>query len=190
MDPGVSGTDAHGRSIGFQRYRSYEIYNNTIDNSVTSPYMIFIRGGDGVIFNNSVTGMQNQISLANRTDGSQSSTSYPAPDQTRKLYVWDNTDAAGKNVGVSIRSGHESFFKPGRDFFLESMPGYTPYTYPHPLSIQNTPVAIAEMSSPALSSTLQNKTGVTGYIPGKSIRYFMSEPGIVRLSVLFERKDR
>ncbi|NLD98979.1 MAG: hypothetical protein GX640_03825 [Fibrobacter sp.] len=179
--------DAHGREYGSSRgTRSYEIYNNTIDNSVrTSPYMIFIRGGDGVIFNNSLLRgcTKNQISLANRTDGSQSSTSYPAPDQTRKLYVWDNTDAAGKNVGVSIRSGHESFFKPGRDFFLESMPGYTPYTYPHPLSIQNTPVAIAEMSSPALSSTLQNKTGVTGYIPGKSIRYFMSEPGIVRLSV-------
>ncbi len=130
--------DAHGREYGSPRgSRSYEIYNNTVDNSVRSSWcQIFIRGGDGVIFNNTLLRgtTSNHILLANRSDGGHTSTSYPAPDQTRLLYVWNNKISNGNVVGVTIRSGHESFFKLGRDYWHEPMPGYKPYTYPHPLS--------------------------------------------------------
>lgn len=130
--------DAHGREYGSPRgSRSYEVYGNTVDNTVRNSWcQVFIRGGDGVIFDNTFLGGTNStpILLANRSDGGHTSTSYPAPDQTRLLYVWNNKVASGNTVGVTVRSGHTSFFQLGRDYFHEKMPGYTPYTYPHPLS--------------------------------------------------------
>ncbi|MDR0306147.1 MAG: putative Ig domain-containing protein [Chitinispirillales bacterium] len=130
--------DAHGREYGSPRgSRSFEVYNNTIDNSVRNAWCsIMIRGGDGVVFNNNLLRGTSSapILLCNRTDGSHSSTSYPAPDQTRSLYVWNNKLSNGNIVGVTVRGGHESFFRLGRDYFHQEMPGYKPYTYPHPLS--------------------------------------------------------
>jgi len=130
--------DAHGREYGSPRgSRSFEVYNNTIDNSVRNAWCsIMIRGGDGVIFNNSLLrGTGNApILLCNRTDGTHSNASYPAPDQTRSLYVWNNKRSNGSTVGVTVREGHERFFQLGRDYFHTEMPGYKPYTYPHPLA--------------------------------------------------------
>jgi hypothetical protein len=130
--------DAHGREYGSPRgSRSFEIYNNTIDNSVRSAWCsIMIRGGDGVIFNNNLLRGTSSapILLCNRTDGTHTSTSYPAADQTRSLYVWNNKLSNGSTVGVSVRGGHENFFRLDRDYFHKEMPGYKPYTYPHPLA--------------------------------------------------------
>lgn len=140
--------DAHGREYGSPRgSRSYEIYGNTVDNTVRNSWChILIRGGDGVIFDNTFLGGTGStpILLVNRTDGGHTSTSYPAPDQTRSLYVWDNKVRNGNTVGVTVRPGHTSFFQLGRDFFHEKMPDYTPYTYPHPLSGPVPPAVITK----------------------------------------------
>ena len=130
--------DAHGREYGSPRgSRSFEVYNNTIDNSVRNAWCsIMIRGGDGVIFNNNLlrgTGSA-PILLCNRTDGTHVNASYPAPDQTRSLYVWNNKRGNGSTAGVTVRDGHQRFFQLGRDYFHTEMPGYKPYTYPHPLA--------------------------------------------------------
>ena len=164
--------DAHGREYGSPRgSRSFEIYNNTIDNSVrTSWCTIMIRGGDGVIFNNTfLRGTSGSpILLCNRTDGTHTSTSYPAPDQTRSLYVWNNRLANSSVVGVTVRGGHESFFRLGRDYFHQTMPGYTPYTYPHPLAGPQIPT-IANNNPPegqiskSYSHTLEASGGTAPY---------------------------
>lgn len=164
--------DAHGREYGSARgARSYEIYNNVFDDSVTTLWAtIMIRGGDGVIFNNNLlrgTGTD-PILLANRTDGSHTSTTYPAPDQTRNLYVWNNRRGNGDTINVSVRPGHEAFFQLGRDYFNEEKPGYTPYTYPYPFTARRTP-AIANdtlsdgQSSNSYSDTLRAFGGTAPY---------------------------
>ncbi len=127
--------DAHGLEYGSPRgSRSYEIYGNIIDNTAgTSWAGILIRGGDGVIFDNTfLRGTDNPVLLVNRTDGTHNSTSYPAQDQTRSLYAWGNT-LSGNPVSITVRPGHEHFFSEGRDYFNYKKPGYEPYTYPHPL---------------------------------------------------------
>ena len=73
---------------------------------------------------------------------------YPAPDQATVLYAWGNTHA-GNPTGVNIRSGHEHLFQEGRDFFNTEMPGYTPYTYPHPLTAEPTLAVPVEWQSKA-----------------------------------------
>ena len=35
---------------------------------------------------------------------------------------------------IFMMFGHEKFFLLNRDYFLQEMPGYTPYAYPHPLA--------------------------------------------------------
>jgi hypothetical protein len=70
-------------------------------------------------------------------------------DVTAGVWIWNNTgagpqdsdfiqlnqpassdDACGNNEQVS------NFVQEGRDYFLSAKPGYTPYTYPHPLHTQ------------------------------------------------------
>jgi hypothetical protein len=68
------------------------------------------------------------------------------------------------------------------------MPGYKPYTYPHPLrSLQSLPkpsTAVSEVAhSTQNNAYLNTRAGILDYIPGKVIRYTMPEPAMVRLSI-------
>jgi hypothetical protein len=48
-------------------------------------------------------------------------------------YSWNNTDQNNNPVNFTQSSGGETILR-GRDYFNNTpMPGYTPYTYPHPL---------------------------------------------------------
>jgi hypothetical protein len=60
---------------------------------------------------------------------------YPAPDQINNFYVWNNK-FNGDPVGVSVRDigVQKEHIQPNRDYFEYAMPGYVPYTYPHPLT--------------------------------------------------------
>ena len=65
---------------------------------------------------------------------------YPEPDQTKKLYAWNN-QLNGVDCGVNLRYTTAHLFKvydPSGtgpfQVYLDEMPGYTPYTYPHPLT--------------------------------------------------------
>ena len=57
------------------------------------------------------------------------------PDQINEpCYSWNNTDENGQ---IDLKSAQGSI-KEGRDFFNRTRkPGYTPYTYPHPLTLNN-----------------------------------------------------
>jgi hypothetical protein len=138
--------DAHGFEFGSSRgSRGYEIYGNIHENTTHThdwAVGIAIRGGDGVIFDNSFVddspafeGFDVPILLASRMDLS-TTCDYPNQDQTRSLHVWGNT-LNGASVGVGIYSdsniSHSCLLAEGRDYFLSEKMDYVPYPYPHPL---------------------------------------------------------
>ncbi len=128
-------TDAHGLSSSSRGSRSFEIYNNDYSTNITSGLQrtaIGIRGGDGVIFNNTSTAtISRTIELM--TEGFSCGT-YPGPDQIRSLYIWNNSANASNGYTTNgIDNTCPSSIGLNRDYFLSAKPGYTPYTYPHPL---------------------------------------------------------
>ena len=121
--------DAHGLSVWPRGSRSYEIYENRIDNSVPRWAGVGIRGGDGVIFNNvMVRGITIPIVLWNDSGNN----CYPCKDQIRELYIWNNT-YQDNPAAIDHWRGGEQVIKENREYFLTSRPDYTPFTYPHPL---------------------------------------------------------
>ena len=128
-DAWVQAVDAHGPGYGSSRgSRSYEIYNNSIENDEDHICWtgMYIRGGDGVIFENEIiSGNTYPIVLTNDSGGPP----YPALDQIRELYVWNNTFEGSPAVPVDWAEVVEE----GRDYFNYERPGYKPYIYPHPL---------------------------------------------------------
>lgn len=156
--------------------RKFEIYNNTINSEVAAWSPMFIRGGTGVIFNNTVTGRysdgivldnvrdSSSIGVSGSCNGSSSwdgntpgQSGWPCRDQIGRstdaslwtsngskgpaqasdpAYFWNNK-MNGADINVTIRASH---IQRGRDVFINTgaKPGYTPFTYPHPLSTGGT----------------------------------------------------
>jgi hypothetical protein len=66
---------------------------------------------------------------------------------TEGIWIWNNTGTATTDpgfVGVDTNATDNcgngqnpiDYVHEGRDYFLSAKPGYTPYTYPHPLHAQ------------------------------------------------------
>ena len=128
-------TDSHGLSSSPRGSRSYEIYHNQYATNITSGLQrsaIGIRGGDGVIFNNTATAkISRTIELM--VEGFSCGT-YPGPDQIRSLYIWNNSANPGNGYTTNgIDNTCATSIGLNRDYFLSPSPGYLPYTYPHPL---------------------------------------------------------
>lgn len=123
--------DAHGNKYGWKRgSRSYEIYGNKIK-AVHRWAGVNIRGGDGVIFNNEIEGeFISPLHLMHEGREGDGNCEYPCLDQIRKIHVWGNT-YNGERVVLKIR--HPQLIQYDRDVVLDSLPGYKPYIYPHPL---------------------------------------------------------
>jgi hypothetical protein len=149
-----TGIGSHGDDGGNtdRGVRHYEIYNNTFDSNGVGHYVcIGLRGGTGVIYNNTFsgnygTGLIMYHYCADACTGPCSGgwtkpCSYPCsgqigqgPDNTTDpLYFWNNTWNDG--LGLTVQSCASSIIQSGRDYYNESgaKPGYTAYTYPHPL---------------------------------------------------------
>jgi hypothetical protein len=128
--------DMHG-TPGMVGARWWEGYENTFWNEAddNQNWGFNMRGGTGVLFNNKFTGGQRaNIGLCEEDSG------YPAPYQigrgtnntSEPAYVWNNT-----NMAMDV-NGCDAPEVPGmvqlnRDVYASAKPGYTPYTYPHPL---------------------------------------------------------
>lgn len=127
-----SAVDAHGNKFYWPRgSRGYEVYGNTFK-SVRRWVCMNMRGGDGVIFDNQFSGSYSYpIQILHESDEGDGNCKYPCVDQIRQLYLWNNT-YNGKSF--EIRNRHPNIIKLDRDYFLKEMPGYVPYTYPHPLT--------------------------------------------------------
>ncbi|HEX7643155.1 MAG TPA: hypothetical protein VF472_13200 [Burkholderiaceae bacterium] len=128
-------TDAHGLSSSPRGSRSYEIYENQYTTNLSSGLQraaIGIRGGDGVIFNNTASdAIARTIEL---TVEGFSCGAYPGPDQIRVLYIWNVSPNPGNIFSQNgVANDCPASVQLGRDYFLQEMPGYIPYMYPHPL---------------------------------------------------------
>ncbi|MBN1657002.1 MAG: right-handed parallel beta-helix repeat-containing protein [Anaerolineae bacterium] len=128
--------DAHGPGFGWSRGTRYvEIYGNTIEYPVYKECGIGIRGGDGVIFDNSLRGFRQPILLILEWGTPERlKSSYPASDQIRDLWIWDNEIDGGPSA-PQIEREARGFIEPGRDYYTQPKPGYEPHPYPHPLVV-------------------------------------------------------
>jgi hypothetical protein len=136
---------------------TFEYYNNVLNYTGTDKRIFHMRGGQGVIYNNYVTGSQNPgiqwdsyILCSNTcTKGSVGICSW----QVQKAYTWGNKQgfsslascdphnmaACGSGstwdsvATCSGGAGSNQQLVENVDYFNSAMPGYTPYTYPHPL---------------------------------------------------------
>lgn len=145
-----SAIDAHGKGWAPTGSRSYEIYENKLTHTDLYNSGMYIRGGDGVIFGNTINGdVRHSIFLWNDNGGD--SCTYPCEFQTRDLYMWDNMyngtliqgtrdtngsfdgDPATSPKTVSVRDA--TVLQSARDYHDDNIqrPGYSPYPYPHPL---------------------------------------------------------
>jgi hypothetical protein len=119
--------DAHGLSSLSRGTRSWEIYNNHFSTGPSrgrNLAAIGIRGGDGVIFNNTFTGSIAYPILLSQEGGQCGE--YPIKDQIREAYI----NESGNEI---VLSKCPSSVKLNRDYFLGVRAGYKPYRYPHPL---------------------------------------------------------
>jgi hypothetical protein len=134
--------DAHGLGNGWTTgTRSWEIYNNDFQTDLTpgsgtANDAIGIRGGTGVIFGNTYgKNIASHVKLLteayfNSNFTCPSTVITPTPqDQVQDAYIWDTNPAKIVNPCSKqiVADTH---------FFLTPRPGYTPYTYPHPLRPQ------------------------------------------------------
>jgi hypothetical protein len=132
--------DAHGLTSAWPRgARSVEIYKNVVWNPITRWAGAEIRGGSGVIWGNRWSGVSHGVVLdLEIPPPSQPLTTYPALDQIgnpNDLYIWDNV-SSGDNIYLNPTSDPHGVYYwlwENRDYFVVRKPGYTPYTYPHPL---------------------------------------------------------
>jgi hypothetical protein len=115
--------------------RSFEIYNNKLQNDIPRWAGIALGGGTGVIFDNDLAGVTFGIVFMIESD-SKIAKQYPYQDQISDTWVWRNT-ANGRPIdAVTLRKADginmTEFLQPDRDFFLQPKPNYQPFTYPHP----------------------------------------------------------
>lgn len=170
------GYNSHGKDSSPYGTRHFEIYNNTWlypeSNSQLANvnWIIWVRGGTGVIFNNAIPnvigqawGDKHEVRLNIRgaedirPQGTCSNVSYPVPNQlgqnhngtsafTDPIYIWGNTGNFrifdGWGWGNPCGFNWSTFFQWGRDGVSTGTPkpGYTPYTYPHPLAASGAPL--------------------------------------------------
>jgi len=175
----IDAHEARGGSLGGENYfstRAIEAYNNTIINTTFhdgTPIVpgqsvsklieraIAIRGGEAVLYNNTIKGYRfgGGIDLVSIPWGS----TYPIPYSAGYLsglalgathtgtstsqgagdvFYWGNKFTSYDNYSKSVDfyNYQTKYFTQNRDFHLVAKPGYTPYTYPHPLSVITTDI--------------------------------------------------
>ena len=127
--------DAHGMGYGSSHGTRYvEIYRNVIGSPAHDWCGIGIRGGAGVIFENTIEDYDNPILLILEWGTPNAlKAEYPAFDQVQELYIWDNQITGGPSEPQVDETG-VGFIEADRDYFTTPKPGYVPYEYPHPLA--------------------------------------------------------
>lgn len=124
--------DQHG-TAGSVGGRWWEVYNNEYELLVNSPRFIQMRAGSGVIFSNTITNTGGGANANNIDLYEEDSGGYPETYQVGRgkdqaldpTYIWDS---AVWDVGG------DTLVQEDRDFYVGTQrPGYTAYTYPHPL---------------------------------------------------------
>jgi hypothetical protein len=108
--------DAHGTEYGSAVGTEWiDVHDNLIEDPIYQGYAVRIRGGKGLIWNNTFVGYNLGIRLTQETTQS-----------TGRVYIWDNYLWPATNPMVRADGGSTySLFRPR---------SYTPFPYPHPLA--------------------------------------------------------
>jgi PKD repeat protein len=147
------GVDVHGKQPAHPcGGNTYEIYENTIVGSGSTSqtdWGITVRGGDGVIFNNTISkcdpGSPTKAIAVSIDDHG----TYPDLYQVRELYLWGNTHDGSAITDIFVASAASPYVKKNREYFMVQKPGYTPYPYPHPLRSTDQSLSASAGGSPA-----------------------------------------
>jgi len=132
---------AHGYnfSTGERAGLCYEIYENEITGTGSASAGIGLNGGNGVIWENSAINAINLTYLHITVTLDDPPDAYPSQDQATDLYLWNNhtdyseTDWEDIDGSYGLLNSEPTYLVEGRDFYRYQKPGYSPYTYPHPL---------------------------------------------------------
>jgi hypothetical protein len=157
------GLDSSAQGIRhFEVYNNTFQHTPSTDEIANQNWAIWVRGGTGVIYGNTIpdlaggywgdkTELRFSIRGAEdiRPQGTCGQVSYPVPRQigqnhngtsyfTDPIYIWSNVGTmaigAGFDWGNPCGFTFSTFWQEGRDYVLNTpRPGYTAYTYPHPL---------------------------------------------------------
>jgi len=140
--------DVHGNAgngVGGRGLESYSNVFNFTDESYSygQDAAIEPRGGGGVVWNNTVI-----LNTSYGTPTVQFSNDGEAwPYDVEQFYVWNNTAVYSNGTSISFNSkiSNSPGYVEGTNYFLrapdQTLDGftYTPYTYPHPLTLQMAP---------------------------------------------------
>jgi hypothetical protein len=167
-----SAVDAHGGGMWGNTLssRAFEIYENEIYNtrfrdgtpidppvpsslcSYLTSYAIYFRGGEGLVYRNTIQGFRYGVGLTTEITGtypvitqigynsglnlgpSHSGVEPPASDGD--VFIWENNfiPLDGSSCIQPFRNSREDLLEEGRDYHLDiPKPNYSPYIYPHPL---------------------------------------------------------
>lgn len=127
--------DCHGPGYGSKHGTQWiEVYENLVEKPAGGYTAMYLRGGGGVVFRNDIRGYIGAIGLTLDADPKLDwSLPYPIPEQIGNMWVWDNT-LNRQPVLPFIPPRSAGHIKLERDYYTRPLPGYTPYTYPHPLT--------------------------------------------------------
>jgi hypothetical protein len=133
--------DAHGPAYGGNGAQWSEIYENVVEKHERKGAAVVLRGGGGVIFNNTFKDVKYGVRLQLEAGKQNQTGPYPRPRQVRDVWVWNNTlDGAPSEPHVP-RQEWSFYIQKDRDYFCRPKPGYEPYAYPHPLTQEEQAVA-------------------------------------------------
>jgi hypothetical protein len=121
VPPNFGSIDVHGFNFG----RGCEVYNNTV--TATSGYgaaqAVWLRGGTSTVFNNTFVNCLYGVMLFSESD---------LQHQVQNTYIWGNTMVGG---GTAFADQSNGAYTQNVTYFLYERPGYTPFTYPHPITL-------------------------------------------------------
>jgi hypothetical protein len=129
--------DMHG-SVNAVGARWWEVYENTWRNTVggtSGGWAVSMRAGSGVVFNN--TDLDGRYNMG----FCEEDTGYPALYQIGRgtnqvldpAYVWGNSANMALEPDECDAPEQLGMVALNRDIFATQRPGYTPFTYPHPI---------------------------------------------------------
>jgi hypothetical protein len=167
-----SAVDAHGGGMWGNTLssRAFEVYENEITNtrfrdgtpidqpppnnpcSDLASYAIYFRGGEGLVYKNTIQGFRYGVGLTTEITGSYpvitqigynsglnlgpSHSGIELPASDGDVFIWENNFIPydGSSCIQPFRNARVDLLQEGRDYHLEiPKPGYSPYVYPHPL---------------------------------------------------------
>jgi len=132
--------DAHGYcEVAGRGSFTWEVYDNTFTLPPSLDAVMHFRGGQGVVYNNnfnsSDSGPEWAIHLTDYMTCSppcvDTCSGYPCKDQITHSYFWNNKK---NGTPFNVTNDCPVVLQENRDYSNSQMPGYTSYTYPHPLA--------------------------------------------------------